>query len=743
MIHRAVTPLHELLPTVHRQRDAEQGGPLRALLQVVEQEARALESDIEALYGDWFIETCDEWVVSYIGDLLGVRNLHAGVAGIFSLRAYVANSIAYRRRKGAAVVLEQVARDVSGWPARVVEYPQLLATTQHLRHIRPQLLRTHPLDDPAPFDLEGGPFDTLPHTVDVRRIASGRGRFNVPNVGLHMWRLQPYAVEGSTAHPARDPADPQQTIPRCYTFDPLGYPARLFTEPVTETEITHLAEEINVPEPIRAKALWADLAGSGDDPANSLYLGPGKSLGLNLVDVDDPEGARQILPDEVLVCDLRDWARPPADRVALDPLRGRIAFAEGTPDEPVFGVAPPDRLRVSVSYRYGFSADIGGGPYANGPGPVELPPEAVRPLGSGDGLQPALDAWAAEVERPSKVAFRFEPAGEDAGPEALTESAGRLLVEDSVLTIPQGTTVVIEAAERYWPQLRPAERIVVAPEAGLPSRLVISGLRIEGGIRLDLTDGTQFELYLHHCTLVPGRSRTPEGAPADPDWVSLEGGGGQPTSLQVTLDHCITGPLRLPADRTVLVARDCILDTCRPSDMSAAGVRLALAGNATPPDAPLGPPGPPAIVERCTVLGGMAVRELRLASDSIFTAPVTAVRQQTGCVRYCFLPAGSQVPNQYRCQPAHALAALPADDTGARRRTRERVRPLFNSVRYGHPAYAQLATVCAAELRAGGSGGLEMGAFYGLRQPHRESNLRGVLPEYLRYGLEAGVFFAT
>ena len=86
------------------------------------------EPTSSVLYDNWFIETCDEWVVPYIGDLLGVRPIRAVESAGVSARAYVANTIAYRRRKGTAVVLEQLARDVTGWPARAVEFFTRLAT---------------------------------------------------------------------------------------------------------------------------------------------------------------------------------------------------------------------------------------------------------------------------------------------------------------------------------------------------------------------------------------------------------------------------------------------------------------------------------------------------------------------------------------------------------------------------------------------------------------------------------------
>ncbi len=68
---------------------------MRALMAVLESEFDRLAGrDIDGLYDNWFIETCDEWVVPYIGDLLGVRGLHSvASAGVFSQRAYVANTL--------------------------------------------------------------------------------------------------------------------------------------------------------------------------------------------------------------------------------------------------------------------------------------------------------------------------------------------------------------------------------------------------------------------------------------------------------------------------------------------------------------------------------------------------------------------------------------------------------------------------------------------------------------------------
>ena len=52
--------------------------------------------------------------------LLGVRGIQPIGRGSVSLRAYVANTLAFRQRKGTASVLEDLARAVTGWPAAAV-----------------------------------------------------------------------------------------------------------------------------------------------------------------------------------------------------------------------------------------------------------------------------------------------------------------------------------------------------------------------------------------------------------------------------------------------------------------------------------------------------------------------------------------------------------------------------------------------------------------------------------------------
>ena len=104
--------LYALLPVVYRTRDAENGGPLRALFGVLAAQSDLVEQNLQQLYDDQFIETCALWVVPYIGDLIGFTPLRPlGPGQPSATRAEVADTIGYRRRKGTLAMLEQLASD--------------------------------------------------------------------------------------------------------------------------------------------------------------------------------------------------------------------------------------------------------------------------------------------------------------------------------------------------------------------------------------------------------------------------------------------------------------------------------------------------------------------------------------------------------------------------------------------------------------------------------------------------------
>src|SRR5258705_12544887 len=138
--------LYNLLPAIYRLRDAERGYSLQALLRVVEEQVNVVEADISQLYRNWFIGTCDDWVVPYIGDLIGWQQVHeAGEPGssgsardrernkILIPRRELANTIRFRRQKGTLALLELLANDVAGWPAPAVEFFRRLGRSGNIK----------------------------------------------------------------------------------------------------------------------------------------------------------------------------------------------------------------------------------------------------------------------------------------------------------------------------------------------------------------------------------------------------------------------------------------------------------------------------------------------------------------------------------------------------------------------------------------------------------------------------------
>lgn len=660
--------LYNLMPAVYRLRDGAEGEPLKALLAVIAEQVAALEEDLAQLYDDQFIETAADWVVPYIGDLIGVRALYGLTPKISSPRAEVANTIGYRRRKGTAAMLEQLAHDVTGWDAHAVEFFQLLATTQYMNHIRPQNLLTPNLRKWEPPERLGSAFESTSHTLDVRRIASGRGKYNIPNVGIFLFRLQSYPLTDSPAfrHSARR-----------FLFSPLGNNTPLFNNPDTEDTITHLATPRNVAMPLSRRVLNDYL---------DIYYGRGKSLFVQVDGVDYDE-------TKVVVCDLSDvgaaWAhRPKKGMIAIDPVLGRIATAAGDP-------APND---VRVWFHYGFSADMGGGEY-NRADTFDDQLQPVVSVSGGGSIQAALNSLAqggvVEIGDSNKYA------------ETPSINAG------------SGIKLELRAANDTRPHVALGGDLQIGgDDTGAVS---INGLLISDG--KVVVDGNLGTLTLTHCTLVPGLALETDGTPHNPTQASLIVNA---PNTRVVIDRCIVGGLRVHPDAQVVITNSIIDATEEDSVAFAAPDGKAAGGKLT--------------IKNCTVIGKVNTREIVLASNSILLArltnndswntPVLSERRQEGCVRFSFVPLTSQVPRRYKCQPTNA-----ADEP--------RVRPQFTTLRYGAPGYCQLSQRCAVEIRRGGDDEAEMGAFHDLFQPQRETNLRVRLEEYLRFGLEAGIFYAT
>lgn len=762
-----VQRLYQLLPALYRERDAGEGEPLAALLRILGSQADLLERDIRRLWDDFFIETCQDWVVPYIGDLVSNRllfdaarlppdrlaqQLFADLVGpdlrppiAIRTRADVAKTISFRRRKGTLPMLEEMARDVTGWPAHAAEMFELLGWNQHLEHHRPQAQWAE-VRSVERNERVDGPFDAFSHTVDVRRIAQDEGWHNIPNVGFFLFRLQAYELERV---PAR-----QASAPWRYHMSPLGNPTPLFSRWRREGDVDGLATELHVPVPIRRAFFFEDLrrfrrAPSPRPHATDLYGAPDPvPPPAPLTEVAlHPEASffvlidgEAVLPDqgvapfaEQIVCRRLDpWpaAQPGGRTVAVDVANGRLALGTdwGAVDE------------VDVFLHYGFPADIGGGTYPRHPWLVR--PEQyqleldVQESGATPGaltsVVDALAEWVAQG-RPDAVIHVLDSRTYDLPAVVALANTSSLVIEAAdgqrplLQTVPGGLTI---------DSLPPA-----VPDDPRRGELTLAGVVVEGHLRVR---GDLARLRLLHSTLVPGRRLTEDGDPATLE-PSLIVAGGPPDDrrnerLRIELAATITGPIRAPEHAIGIWILDGIVD--------------GLGDTAPTIEAPGGGPGPDLHLERATVFGRIDCRCLEM-SESIATGPIEVVRTQAGCVRFSYVRPGSQTPRRFRCQPdlAKKLAveraleidpATPAAVLDQIRAFQEaRVVPAFVATRYGEPPYFQLRLSAPLEIREGAEDGSEMGVYSHLKLPQREDNLRLRLEEYFPFGLEAGIIYAT
>src|SRR6516165_4972998 len=140
--------LWNLLPAVYRSQDTDAygtNGPLREMVNRIGAQAAILRRSVDRLWEDQSIETCDDWVIPYIADLLAT-NLVASLDAR-GQRLDVAKTIYYRRRKGTVAILEEIASDITGWDARVVEFFRRLSRTRH--SLDPEIGLPSATDDPG------------------------------------------------------------------------------------------------------------------------------------------------------------------------------------------------------------------------------------------------------------------------------------------------------------------------------------------------------------------------------------------------------------------------------------------------------------------------------------------------------------------------------------------------------------------------------------------------------------------
>src|ERR1043166_1365816 len=400
--------LWALLPAVYRAEDTDafdQNGPLRELVNRIGAQAAILRRSIDRMWEDQSIETCDDWVIPYIGDLLATNLVSSLDAR--GQRLDVAKTIYYRRRKGTVALLEELAHDITGWEVRVVEFFRRLGRTRHgfdpeiglpsatsapldartlqlAEGLIGQLTNTSiggwadlrnvygALQAGSPFGVYDqlkppSAFDEYFHTADFRRGRGRSGWYNIPHLGVFVWRL--YSFPLIDQEPDTLLSVPVQNAnPACtnhFTFDPTGRETPLFA--TAESSGNRFGnqwvspDEWQLPTPISKALLDLDQKRKLDKQhkaaqrTNELYTVSGSTLRMNSTGVFRTD-----------TNDLLSFSDSGGD-VAINPERGTLTVLNPTAND-------PQDLRVW--YHYGFSSTIGAGVYSRrvrGQAPTALP----------------------------------------------------------------------------------------------------------------------------------------------------------------------------------------------------------------------------------------------------------------------------------------------------------------------------------------------------------------------------------
>jgi hypothetical protein len=768
-------PLYDRLPEIYRVRDAEQTPPgmLAAYLRAVETVYGAIDENIEALYDDLFIDTCDDWVVPYIADLLGTTHLKGPPR---TLRADVADTIALRRRKGTLSAIERLARNLTDWPARAVELRPNVAWAQHLNHQRPdrggrppygladvgpstpRVGGTVAVRDPAMLELLGTPFDPYAYTPDVKRADDGAVHVNLPNLAIYLWRLAAFRLpvvrpllKGVTD---TGPAAPGNGLARFILrvdLDALDRPVRLFnTWRRPEAAAVDGVERLTEPDAVAGPILPARLETGSEAGNPSAYVSVDAfdaaavpPTGLDLGDT----GLQLYLPASILdgvawrfrADNLCAWeagiARPLGlHEISIDPVIGRLLIGVASAAERDVLRTAAGAPRFLAGYSYGAVGPVGAHPVSRDPAvPAGTAVRVVDGLAGGPTLQDQL-ANLHTLTGPLIVEIR-DSLVHDLNPETLAGA----LAEGGRVALRLAHPVTIRAAAGMRPVIRLARPLGLRPADPAAPEVRTLSFRLEGvfltraaGFPANRALVERLALARFECTgatLDPGGHVQRDGTRATllpaieaaagygfANAADLAAFGAVP---EIVLVRSVAGAIRADAGYRLSV-QDSIVDAgVGPDDPP--GAARAVASVADPAQVP----GPPLSVSGATFLGPVHVREAR-GAGAIFTHRLTVWNHQVGCLRQCrFSGQGDRLP------PHRACVSGPG------------ARVAFTSIRHGQPGYGQLARGTDERVLTRGPGDDAMGAFGFLQEAHRRTNLDIRLREFMPVGVRALVVTLT
>lgn len=616
MTHLSTDRLFELLPAFLRLADAEAGrqrrsagdprdiedfGPLRNLASLLAREAQIVDEGLDDHYDNAFIETCAPWVIPYLGELLGVRGLADIPEGI-DMRARVANTLELRARKGTLGALEQAAADSSGWPVHAVEFWKLLAHAQTMR--LPHLSMGRTINTRAKPDLArlGTAFEQSARNIEVRRIETHGGRWNLGNIGLYLWRLRPAAITQHRVLPV--------TGRRDFRFHPLQCDAQLFTRPDPTTDLNHPAAIL--------RSIMAE------DPTN--YVGDGLSIRIWV-------GGIEVDPTTIRAANLGSRDAPGAPEPAWTRTGGIPGLTLVDPELGRLVIDPNLAGPVDVSCQFAQALELGGGEHDRA--------ATIDTLAAPTTIAPS-----------SEIVGAINAAG-GAGDFTLNRSTHYRA--NGTVTVPAGQNLRLVALNGAFPTIS----IGVAGlqfDLGAGASVELNGLRFtRRGITIT---GPGAALSIADCTLVPGLELDTAGQPMSPGATSLD---CQMVGAALRIDRTISGPIVVEEDMDVRLGES-IIDAGDAAAMAFSTVGGAERVTASFDRCTiLGRVQTSAFADgarvRPTGFGVATGTEERLAtSDTLFVGqtapPVEALYRQVGCIRFSFVPPQALVPRLYRCTRA-------------------------------------------------------------------------------------------
>lgn len=772
--------LYERLPEIYRIKDAQQVPPypLKATVDLVEQTVfEPIRQDIESLYHNLFIETCDDWVVPYLADLLGTSHLQGDP---WTIRADVADTIMLRRRKGTIGAIERLTYDLTKWGVHGAELRDNCSWMQHLNHQRPDRGGVPPygaaisasdrplvpfggtmaIKDPAMLSLLNTAFDPYAHAPDVKKAEFGQRRINLPNLGIFLWRLTDYTVpvtkplfDHDVNYTYHDPetGDTHAVTALCFHIDPAGHVVRLFNAHDVDdnTQDLRVTSVDDKPGPIHPARLTS-LSPAGN-PEAYIHMETYQPDDWTVDGLHHHDQGLQIhLPNPPFSsleaftfygADLTCWEGSLPKllapyELAIDPVLGRIII-------PVLSTEQEEGLKdhLLLSYTYGAVGPVGSHPVSR---PAVTETHTVNWHDDPKGLQQALEGIQ-DANDPVIIEIKDSMVHE----VDLTGLTGTI-VQDGGVNLQLKSPLTIRAASGQRPviklahplRFRPTYIVSLQPpgsEAYETEQAYYESLMKKLNVRLEglwLTTGPGFpakqpliaraalnQLEIVATTLDPGGQikSNKSFAAMHPAMKLKKGQGLTGDELKafsevpsIVINRSITGALKIDQDYRLMIS-DAIIDAGH-------GVHDELAGEAgdyaiTSASKPLQLWGPPTTVQHATFFGAVRV-ETCTGRGGIWVHPLQVFNNQTGCIKLSYFPSeDNRLPQHHACLFGHDAELN------------------FTAEAVNQPGYGQLSFLSDQRIREQGPNEDWMGAFNFILEAHKWRNLKIRYREFMPLGI--------